>query len=81
MKIMDSRVESVTVWRTGARVNRIVEVSRKNGTFPTRVEVPLLPLALFDPMVRVRVTNIEGTGGTGGDRYPRGSVRETPGDA
>jgi hypothetical protein len=60
-KIMDkfvelkSKIVSVTVYRTGARVTRAAKIIRGDAGFHTSVSVANLPLALEDGSVRVRV--------------------------
>ena len=53
-----SRIEAVTVYRCGARITRVAELS-KNGAYPPQVTVGDLPLSLDDASVRVRVESVD----------------------
>ncbi len=53
---LDSRVSSVTVYRQGARVVRVAEITRDGNEFPEIVRVAGLPLCIDDSSVRARVT-------------------------
>ena len=53
-----SRIESVTVYRRGARVVRVAEVAP--GALPPQVRIGGLPLGLSDSSVRARVEAVEG---------------------
>ena len=55
-----SRIESVTVYRRGARVVRVADVTP--GALPPQVRIGGLPLGLRDSTVRARVEPIEGNG-------------------
>lgn len=57
---LDSRIDSVTVYHSGALVSRVAElVLEAGGSVPTQVEIEGLPLALLDRMVRVRIEQVE----------------------
>jgi hypothetical protein len=53
--VVESCIESVTVYQQGATVSRRVAVECPGGEAPTEVTVAGLPLALIDGTVRVRV--------------------------
>ncbi len=55
-----SRIESVTVYRRGARVVRVADVAP--GPLPPQVRIGGLPLGLSDSSVRARVEPVEGNG-------------------
>ncbi|HZI14479.1 MAG TPA: mucoidy inhibitor MuiA family protein, partial [Myxococcus sp.] len=55
MSVVESRIDTVTLYQQGARVTRLLTLDCPNGRAPETLEVPRLPLALFDPTVRVRV--------------------------
>jgi hypothetical protein len=55
-----SRIESVTVYRRGARVVRVAHIAP--GPLPPQVRIGGLPLGLSDSSVRARVEPIEGGG-------------------
>ena len=55
-----SRIESVTVYRRGARVVRVADVAP--GALPAQVRIGGLPLGLSDSSVRARVEPVEGDG-------------------
>ncbi|HEY8143085.1 MAG TPA: DUF4139 domain-containing protein [Kofleriaceae bacterium] len=55
-----SRIESVTVYRRGARVVRVADVTP--GALPPQVRIGGLPLGLRDSTVRARVEPVEGNG-------------------
>ncbi|HEU5058630.1 MAG TPA: DUF4139 domain-containing protein, partial [Kofleriaceae bacterium] len=55
-----SRIESVTVYRRGARVVRVADVAP--GALPAQVRIGGLPLGLSDSSVRARVEPVEGNG-------------------
>jgi hypothetical protein len=55
-----SRIESVTVYRRGARVVRVADVAP--GALPPQVRIGGLPLGLADSSVRARVEPVEGNG-------------------
>lgn len=63
MTVVDSQMERVTVYQQGARITRVAKVVAVNGVLPTQVEIARLPLALFDPTVRVRVLDAGGGNG------------------
>jgi Domain of unknown function (DUF4139)/N-terminal domain of unknown function (DUF4140) len=50
-----SRIDAVTVYRRGARVTRVVELTAEDGGFPGSVLVGGLPLGLDDGSVRARI--------------------------
>jgi hypothetical protein len=54
-----SRIDAVTVYRTGARVTRHAELERGAG-YPESVTISGLPLALVDSSVRARVLPLDG---------------------
>jgi hypothetical protein len=56
---LDSRIESVTVYASGAAVTRVAELAPAGGAWPAQVRLVNLPLALEDGSVKVRV---EGAG-------------------
>ena len=55
-----SRIESVTVYRRGARVVRVADLVP--GALPPQVRIGGLPLGLADSSVRARVEPVEGAG-------------------
>lgn len=61
MSIVESRVDTVRLYRRGATVRRRVVLGAER---PTEIEVPWLPLALWDPTARVRVVSIDGPPGS-----------------
>jgi hypothetical protein len=62
MSVVESRIDTVTLYQQGARVTRLLTLDCPNGRAPESLEVPRLPLALFDPTVRVRVLSTSGAG-------------------
>ncbi|MBI5495619.1 MAG: DUF4139 domain-containing protein [Deltaproteobacteria bacterium] len=60
MTVIESRLDTVTLYHQGARVVRTLAVTAVDGKLPASIEVPRLPLALFDPTVRVRVARVDG---------------------
>ena len=64
MPVVESRIDTVTLYQQGARVTRLLTLDCPEGRAPGELEIPRLPLALFDPTVRVRVLS---TGGDGAD--------------
>ena len=50
-----SRIDAVTVYRRGARVTRVADITVDGGGFPRTVRVGGLPLGLEDGSVRARV--------------------------
>jgi hypothetical protein len=64
MHVVESRIDTVTLYQQGARVTRLLTLDCPEGKPPTELEIPRLPLALFDPTVRVRVLS---TGAAGAD--------------
>jgi hypothetical protein len=59
MPVVESRIETVTLYQQGARVTRVLSLECPEGKPPTELEIPRLPLALFDPTVRVRVLSTD----------------------
>jgi hypothetical protein len=57
--IVESRIESVTVYHRGATVRRRIELTCSDEGPPSEITVIQLPLALIDPTVRVRVIDCE----------------------
>lgn len=57
--IVESRIDEVKVYHSGATVYRLAELA---GPIPAEVELQGLPLALYDPTVRVRVVGVEPAG-------------------
>ncbi len=55
MPVVESRIDTVTLYQQGARVTRLLTLDCPEGRAPGELEIPRLPLALFDPTVRVRV--------------------------
>lgn len=55
MPVVESRIDTVTLYQQGARVTRRLSLDCPDGKPPTELEIPRLPLSLFDPTVRVRV--------------------------
>jgi len=55
---LSSRIESVTVYRRGARVVRVADIAP--GPLPQTVRIGGLPLGLSDSSVRARVEPVEG---------------------
>ena len=48
MSVVESRIDTVTLYQQGARVTRLLTLDCPNGRAPETLEVPRLPLALFD---------------------------------
>src|SRR5687768_3574549 len=69
-----SRIESVTVYRRGARVVRVADLVP--GALPPQVRIGGLPLGLADSSVRARVEPIEEAHGV----IPRDLVSRSGGD-
>ncbi|HYO73785.1 MAG TPA: mucoidy inhibitor MuiA family protein, partial [Archangium sp.] len=59
MPIVESRLDTVTLYHQGARVTRLLSLECPGGKPPTELEIPRLPLSLFDPTVRVRVLSTD----------------------
>ncbi|KFE60892.1 mucoidy inhibitor MuiA family protein [Hyalangium minutum] len=55
MPVVESRIDTVVVYQQGARITRRLVLDCPDGKPPTQLEIPQLPLSLFDPTVRVRV--------------------------
>jgi hypothetical protein len=55
MPVVESRIDTVTLYQQGARVTRRLSLDCPGGKPPTELEIARLPLSLFDPTVRVRV--------------------------
>jgi hypothetical protein len=62
MTIVSSNITAVKIYHSGATVYRRIELEPKDGRLPEEVEIVSLPLALYDPTVRLRVESIEGQG-------------------
>ncbi|MBW2731664.1 MAG: DUF4139 domain-containing protein [Deltaproteobacteria bacterium] len=58
MAIVHSRIDQVTVYRTGATITRRLELEGDQG-LPEQVEIGALPLSLLDPTASVRVVEVE----------------------
>ena len=65
MVALESKIDAVTVYRSGARVTRLAELSRAGDRFPDSVTLAGLPMALEDSSVRARVLPVEGSNGAG----------------
>ena len=61
MPVVESRIDTVTLYQQGARVTRLLWLDCPGGKAPTELEIPRLPLALFDATVRVRVLSTSTT--------------------
>lgn len=59
MPVVESRIDTVTLYQQGARVTRLLSLDCPDGKPPTELEIPRLPLALFDATVRVRVLSTD----------------------
>ncbi|WP_043405857.1 mucoidy inhibitor MuiA family protein [Archangium violaceum] len=59
MPIVESRLDTVTLYHQGARVTRLLSLDCSGGKPPTELEIPRLPLSLFDATVRVRVLSTD----------------------
>lgn len=59
--VLSSRIDRVQVYRRGATVTRVAELTL-DGHLPDEVELADLPLTLIDPTARVRVTALDPTG-------------------
>ncbi|MGZ3456968.1 MAG: mucoidy inhibitor MuiA family protein, partial [Archangium sp.] len=59
MSIVESRLDTVTLYHQGARVTRLLSLDCPEGKPPPALEIPRLPLSLFDPAVRVRVLSTD----------------------
>ncbi|MFY0530448.1 DUF4139 domain-containing protein [Archangium gephyra] len=59
MPIVESRLDTVTLYHQGARVTRLLSLDCSEGKPPTELEIPRLPLSLFDATVRVRVLSTD----------------------
>jgi hypothetical protein len=55
MPVVESRIDTVTLYQQGARVTRRLVLDCPDGKPPSELEIARLPLSLFDPTVRVRV--------------------------
>lgn len=55
MPVVESRIDTVVVYQQGARITRRLVLDCPDGKPPAQLEIPQLPLSLFDPTVRVRV--------------------------
>jgi hypothetical protein len=61
MPVVESSIETVTLYQQGARVTRRFTLETPDGKIPTSVEVARLPLSLVDATVRVKVTDVGGS--------------------
>ena len=59
MPVVESRIDTVTLYQQGARVTRRLVLDCPEGKPPTEIEIPRLPLSLFDATVRVRVLSTD----------------------
>ncbi|MFY0569002.1 mucoidy inhibitor MuiA family protein [Archangium lansingense] len=59
MPIVESRLDTVTLYHQGARVTRLLSLDCPEGKPPSELEIPRLPLSLFDATVRVRVLSTD----------------------
>ncbi|HYO57189.1 mucoidy inhibitor MuiA family protein [Archangium sp.] len=59
MPIVESRLDTVTLYHQGARVSRLLSLDCPEGKPPSEIEIPRLPLSLFDAAVRVRVLSTD----------------------
>jgi hypothetical protein len=59
MPVVESRIDTVTLYQQGARVTRLLTLDCPGGQPPAELEIARLPLALFDPTVRVRVLSTD----------------------
>jgi hypothetical protein len=59
MPVVESRIDTVTLYQQGARVTRRLSLDCPGGKPPTELEIARLPLSLFDPTVRVRVLSTD----------------------
>jgi hypothetical protein len=59
MPIVESRLDTVTLYHQGARVTRLLSLDCPEGRPPAEMEIPRLPLSLFDATVRVRVLSTD----------------------
>ena len=59
MPVVESRIDTVTLYQQGARVTRLLTLDCPGGQPPGELEIARLPLALFDPTVRVRVLSTD----------------------
>jgi len=59
MPVVESRIDTVVLYQQGARVTRRLTLDCPDGKPPTQLEIPQLPLSLFDPTVRVRVLSTD----------------------
>jgi uncharacterized protein (TIGR02231 family) len=55
MQVIESDIESVTVYYSGAAITRVAELAPAGGVWPSEVRVAGLPLALDDASVRIRM--------------------------
>ena len=58
---LESRIDSVMVFRRAALVTRVAELERGGNGFPTSVRVPGLPLVADDQSVRLRIEAADGS--------------------
>jgi hypothetical protein len=64
MQRVASRIDAVTVYRTGALVSRVAELEVEGAELPRAVQIADLPLSLDDGSLRVRVEPVEGVDGS-----------------
>lgn len=64
MQRIASRIDAVTVYRTGALVSRVAALEVVGTELPSAVQIVDLPLSLEDGSLRVRVEPLEGTAGS-----------------
>lgn len=62
MPRMESRIDTVTLYHQGATVRRVVDLPCTDGKPPAEIEIPGLPLSVFDPSVRLRVESWDNAG-------------------
>jgi hypothetical protein len=59
MPVVESRIDTVTLYHQGARVTRLLSLECPEGKPPAELEIPRLPLAMIDATVRVRVLSTD----------------------
>jgi hypothetical protein len=64
MQRIASRIDAVTVYRTGALVSRVAALEVVGNELPSAVQIADLPLSLEDGSLRVRVEPVEGAEGS-----------------
>ncbi|MHC4779262.1 MAG: DUF4139 domain-containing protein [Planctomycetota bacterium] len=60
VETVPSRIDGVTVYRSGARIQRVGEIEGGEDGFPEFIRVSNLPLALHDDSLRVRLEPLSG---------------------